>query len=298
MSIRGTTGTISAAGCPQAKASVHGTAEYMAPEQFDPDQHSSLGPRADIWAFGAILVHMLAGAAPFAGSSMAQICSRVAMQRQQPELPRQAEAHPGLAALLRACFSYSPEDRPSAADALQLLRGVMLQAGCQQQPRHLAEVAQPHSVRISGTAWEWLQPSSSGLGLPGLQGSALEPATGGALVTAAAVPAAWQQPHEPANLLSLPPRIIAAILLCLDRRGIASCAVTCRQLQEAAGDDQKLWLPLCMAGWGSCTDVKRWVRMGKAARKAAAQGFGPAVAGTAAAGGELDGPPACPASFR
>jgi serine/threonine protein kinase len=106
--------------------SVQGTAEYMAPEQLDIEQ--GVGPKADIWAFGATLVHMLSGSPPFAGSSMAKICMKVAVQRQQPELPWQVHSSPTLARLLQSCSAYEPKDRPTAAEALQLLGEAMAAA--------------------------------------------------------------------------------------------------------------------------------------------------------------------------
>lgn len=39
---------------------------YMAPEQFDPDQ--GLGPDADLYAFGCMLLGALTGEVPFRGS--------------------------------------------------------------------------------------------------------------------------------------------------------------------------------------------------------------------------------------
>ena len=107
--------------------SVQGTSEYMAPEQFVTEL--GVGPKADIWAFGATLVHMLSGSPPFAGSSMAQICMKVATQRQQPELPWQAHSSPALAQLLQGCFAYEPRERLSAVDALRLLGEAMAAAG-------------------------------------------------------------------------------------------------------------------------------------------------------------------------
>ena len=107
--------------------SAQGTAEYMAPEQLNPE--AGLGPKADIWAFGATLVHMLSGSPPYAGSNLAQIALKVAVQRQQPELPWQVHANPALAQLLQGCFAYDPGARPSAEEALQLLGEAMAAAG-------------------------------------------------------------------------------------------------------------------------------------------------------------------------
>jgi serine/threonine protein kinase len=107
--------------------SAQGTAEYMAPEQLNPE--GGVGPKADMWAFGATLVHVLSGRPPFAGSNLAQIALRVAVQRQQPELPWQVHASPALAKLLQGCFAYDPESRLSAAEAVQLLEEAMHAAG-------------------------------------------------------------------------------------------------------------------------------------------------------------------------
>ena len=59
----------------EMNAAVCGSPLYMAPEQM----RSSLGadPRVDIWAMGVVLYEMLAGARPFVGDTIAEICARV-----------------------------------------------------------------------------------------------------------------------------------------------------------------------------------------------------------------------------
>src|SRR5207237_758491 len=63
-----------------------GTPVYMAPEQFSDPQVDS---RADIYALGASVYHMLAGRPPFAGESLWQIMS-AKMQGEISDLDRVA----------------------------------------------------------------------------------------------------------------------------------------------------------------------------------------------------------------
>jgi serine/threonine protein kinase len=74
--------------------SVQGTPSYMAPEQHGLGPEG-VGPPADIWAFGATLVHLLSGRPPFSGLAPAEVVARVAHLRQPPELPLQVRAGPG-----------------------------------------------------------------------------------------------------------------------------------------------------------------------------------------------------------
>lgn len=86
-----------------------GTPSHMAPEQFE---SSNVGPRADIYALGAILYHMLSGRPPFIGS-MREIIAQHLMAPPDP-LPIFA----GLGPLAHAMLQKRPEDRPESAEAV------------------------------------------------------------------------------------------------------------------------------------------------------------------------------------
>jgi serine/threonine protein kinase len=105
---------------------------------------------------------------------MAQIALKVAMQRQQPELPWQAHSSPALAQLLHGCFVYEPSGRPSAAEALQLL---MQAAGVAVPGPSLSMAASPASSPSSPSS-----PIKGPIQGPSSKGTA---AAGGDIATAA-----------------------------------------------------------------------------------------------------------------
>src|SRR4051794_8889466 len=95
---------------------VLGTPAYFAPEQVAGEP---VGPNADIYALGIVLIECLTGKRPFEGTAMEVAMARLA---RAPEIP------PGTtgdwASLLTAMTRRVPEERPGAeqvADALRLI---------------------------------------------------------------------------------------------------------------------------------------------------------------------------------
>jgi hypothetical protein len=91
-----------------------GTPTYMAPEQFS-DPHVDL--RADIYALGATVYHMLAGEPPFDGDSTWKVMS-AKMQGSLAELDRIAS--PRSAGLLRDMLAVDPKRRIASYNTLLL----------------------------------------------------------------------------------------------------------------------------------------------------------------------------------
>lgn len=84
---------------------VLGTPSYMAPEQLR--STATVGPTADMYAFGVVLYELLVGERP--PPSAAQIAQRL------------ANRPPPIAELIQGCLSPEPEARPDAARALDVL---------------------------------------------------------------------------------------------------------------------------------------------------------------------------------
>ncbi|MBL8622383.1 MAG: protein kinase [Myxococcales bacterium] len=101
---------------PAASALV-GTPLYMAPEQ---GQGKAVDHRADIYALGATLHHMIAGAPPFAGASAAELLSMHETAPRASLVGRRARRRVvGLAdAAIARMMAKRPADRPASYDEL------------------------------------------------------------------------------------------------------------------------------------------------------------------------------------
>ena len=84
---------------------VIGTAAYLAPEQVRGD---SVGPKADVYSLGLVLLEAITGERAFAGPPVASALARL---EHQPNIP---PLTPWLASLLSAMTSSAPSERPSA----------------------------------------------------------------------------------------------------------------------------------------------------------------------------------------
>ena len=96
---------------------VTGTPLYMAPEAVDrPDE---VGPRADVYALGAVGYFLLTGTPVFAGASVVEICLKHVREAPEPPSARAGRPlSPGLEALLLRCLAKAPAERPADAAAL------------------------------------------------------------------------------------------------------------------------------------------------------------------------------------
>ena len=99
--------------------SLMGTASYMATEQIAAGV-GEIGPWSDVYAMGAILYEMLAGAPAFGGNTVTEVLQRVL----KSEIVPLSSVRPGLAkeiyALVERCMSSTPSIRPQDADAMRV----------------------------------------------------------------------------------------------------------------------------------------------------------------------------------
>ncbi|MFE1577826.1 serine/threonine-protein kinase [Streptomyces fradiae] len=92
-----------------------GTPPFMAPEQFQ--RPRDVGPAADVFAMGAVLVHAATGRGPFDSDSPYVVAYQVV--HNEPDL---AGVPDGLAPLLRRCLAKDPEERPAPEEVMVALR--------------------------------------------------------------------------------------------------------------------------------------------------------------------------------
>lgn len=101
---------------------VLGTPWYMAPEQAAGDQ-SLIDVRCDVYALGAILYHLLGGAAPYASLSASEVLAEIAKNEPAPLgtlcRGRARALDSDLEALVGVAMAREPERRYSGADELR-----------------------------------------------------------------------------------------------------------------------------------------------------------------------------------
>ncbi|MFI6020591.1 serine/threonine-protein kinase [Streptomyces sp. NPDC051287] len=94
-----------------------GTPPFMAPEQFR--RPREVGPAADIFALGSVLVHAATGRGPFDSDSPYVVAYQVV--HDEPDLTGMPEE---LAPLVLRCLAKEPEDRPTPDEMMRELRSL------------------------------------------------------------------------------------------------------------------------------------------------------------------------------
>ncbi|MBQ0827256.1 serine/threonine-protein kinase [Streptomyces tagetis] len=94
-----------------------GTPPFMAPEQFR--RPREVGPAADVFALGSLLVHAATGRGPFDSDSPYVVAYQVV--HDEPDLTGLPES---LAPLVRSCLAKEPEERPTPDELMLRLRTV------------------------------------------------------------------------------------------------------------------------------------------------------------------------------
>ena len=96
-----------------------GTADYMAPEQWDDAANAT--PRSDLYSLGCVFYYLLAGQPPFTSPAYATPHAKMRAHKERPA-PLVLAAPPVIAAILASLLEKSPERRPlnamAVADAL------------------------------------------------------------------------------------------------------------------------------------------------------------------------------------
>jgi Tol biopolymer transport system component len=127
---------------------VMGTAGYMSPEQV---RGQTVDHRSDIFAFGALLYELLAGARAFRGDTAADLMTAI-LKEHPPDLPT-AERHipPALARIVDRCLEKAPASRfQSAGDLAFALQSVSAHSGATEA---MPAVAGAGPTRRANTGW-------------------------------------------------------------------------------------------------------------------------------------------------
>ena len=101
-----------------------GKIQYMAPEQ-------ALGRpvdrRADVWAVGSILYHVIAGKPPYEGDN--QLATLHLLGSGRPPVPLPSGVHPTIAGVVRKALAHAPENRyETAAELREAIEDAMIEA--------------------------------------------------------------------------------------------------------------------------------------------------------------------------
>jgi eukaryotic-like serine/threonine-protein kinase len=119
-----------------------GTAAYLAPEQV---RGEWVGPEADVYALGLVLLESLTGRREYPGALVESATARL---HRPPGIP--AGLPFALDTALRAMTALDPVDRPAAADVAAMLAGAASRRGRRRAGAHRR--ARPVSPRIAGAA--------------------------------------------------------------------------------------------------------------------------------------------------
>jgi serine/threonine-protein kinase len=117
-----------------------GKIAYMAPEQALGGQ---VDRRADVWAIGAILYHLLAGKPPYEGEN--QLATLHMLGSGRPPKPLPSSVHPAIQAIVRRALTHDPDGRAStAADMRDAIERAMASANLHATAADVAAFATEH----------------------------------------------------------------------------------------------------------------------------------------------------------
>lgn len=137
-----------------------GTPPFMAPEQFR--RPREVGPAADIFALGSVMVHASTGRGPFDSDSPYVVAYQVV--HDEPDLTGVPE---NLAPLVLGCLAKEPEDRPTPDELMRELRSVAASYDTQSfAPEERRRGRSPSALDTASLGLASLDPASLGPASP------------------------------------------------------------------------------------------------------------------------------------
>ncbi len=95
-----------------------GSPHYMPPEQIRSSK--DVDERADVWALGATLYHLLTGLPPFLAPSLQLLCARIATEEHERASTRMEDVPPAIDAVIARCLEKEPSARYRNATELRI----------------------------------------------------------------------------------------------------------------------------------------------------------------------------------
>ena len=142
-----------------------GTPQYMSPEQAMGER--AIDARSDVYALGAVTYEMLAGDAPFTGSSVQAIVAKVLAERPTPIRTTRDTVPPNVEHAVLTALAKLPADRyATAAEFAAALSSTGATFAVPVQPvlgrnRPALAFAAVAVVAIAVAAWGWLRPQAT-----------------------------------------------------------------------------------------------------------------------------------------
>jgi serine/threonine protein kinase len=97
--------------------SLYGTPHFMAPECL---HKAKVGPSADIWSFGCVLVYLISGKLPWQNcDNKFNVLFKLGSFKELPVNVDTLECSSAIKAVLSSIFQIDPADRPTAVDLLR-----------------------------------------------------------------------------------------------------------------------------------------------------------------------------------
>lgn len=127
------------------QTSVGGTPLYIAPEQV---RGEDVGPQADLYSFGCMAFHMLAGRPPFTSANLAQIIEQHLTLAPPPLRPASPDVPVELERLVGELLAKAPDDRPaSALEVRARLEAIQASLTVSAAPTRVQRALQPAVTR-------------------------------------------------------------------------------------------------------------------------------------------------------